>query len=276
MKVFFLSWIAFSLRVMHERPSTRWFVVLSLVMIIVLAVLSKSMISKGKLNIPIALSIVAIIISLTIPIGNNVDAVMLSTYAKAESLYKSRHCQDAKELYWSIYATDYEDCRDKMALCDYRSAEYYIDNIKYENAYKLLLPHLFDNPTDTSPEILNNMRDLVASTMDGVFQENQAKGMLADTQWIIGKWTDNDGNYIYSREREGKYVVGGNIYDCAADKAYFFSFNYGIFELIEKDTGESAAKIFFFPASEDEENDIFAYNISTGKMYFLVRDRDAK
>ena len=230
--------------------------------------------SKEKFN-PIVtriLSLVGIIATLAIYMCSNANEVISSTYAQAESLYDRSHCQDAKELYWSIYVTDYKDCRDKMAWCDYMSAKYYINNIKYENAFELLLPHLFDNPTATSPEILDDMRDLAASTVQGVIQENQSKGMLTDAEWMIGRWADKDENYIHFRTKEGYFTIGGNIYGNVADQEYYYSFQYGIYKLIVKDTGESAAEIIFFPASEDK---VYAYNISTGKMYFLIRDREA-
>lgn len=285
MKVFFSSLKEFFLLVLHERPLNKVPAILLALMMVCLVISIifyfvlqyKHRMAKEKFHpipvIGLILTVVTIIVSLVIYLCTSANDVLLSTYAKAESLYDSNHCQDAKKLYWSIYYTDYADCRDKMARCDYISAKYYINNIEYEKAFELLLPHLFNNPTGTSPEILDEMRDLATSTMQGVLQENQSKGMLTDAEWIIGKWVDKDGNYIHSRPKEGFFTVGGNIYDQVAGKEYYYSFKYGIFKLTERDTGETATEIIFFPSSEDK---VYAYNISTGKMYFLIRDRDAK
>lgn len=279
MEVFFSSWNAFFWQVMNERPSSKILIVIFIITLIcvlisILVCLIKSMMSKEELNllpyVALSISLIAINITIAIPIISNIDDVVLYTYEEAESLYKSGHCQKAKKLYWSIYAMDYADSRDKMARCDYVSAKYYIDNVKYEDAFELLLPHLFDNPKDTSPEILNDMRDLVVSTMEGVSQVNQEKGMLINPEWMVGNWKDKDGNYVLVKMNEG-YSMSGNIFNLVSDKKHYYSLKYGICKFIEIDTEELVAEIIFCPVSEDE---VYVYNISSGKMYFLVRDRE--
>ncbi|MDE6590664.1 MAG: hypothetical protein K2K53_10045, partial [Oscillospiraceae bacterium] len=154
LEVFFSSNAVFWERVLRERPSSIYCILTIMIATFILVISFQSIKSNGTLSIGTITAILgigaAIIVPLFVLIWTNSDAVMLSTYEEAESLYSSYHCQAAKELYWTIYAKDYRDCREKMVLCDIQSATYYITKNEYDKEIELLFPYLSTNQTASS------------------------------------------------------------------------------------------------------------------------------
>lgn len=273
LEVFFSSNAAFFGRVLHERPSNIY--CMCIIAIMVIALVGSFAIVKsrgGNLSIGVITAILALGAAVIVPalilMWSNSDAVMLSTYEEAESLYNENWCQAAKELYWTIYAKDYRDCREKIALCDYRSANYYITKNEYDKAFELLFPYLSTNPTGSSPETIDNMRRLVETTADGVSNTNQVNLSFVNPAWALGKWSDTSDHYIHFYMGDSEIKCGQNL--CSQDwKGSHYRLTNGILSYNVRDNNYWIDEFIFCPTSGNES---YVYSITDGKMYFLTRN----
>lgn len=197
--------------------------------------------------------------------------VIQKTYTEAETYFADDY-QKAKELYTLIDVTGFKDCREKIALCDLKSAQAYGNGDEYASAFSVLFPYLSTDSQFNDTDVLNKMHEFLASTIEDVSQINQASEMLIDNDWMLGEWSDEAGSYMrfYVDSFDRKIThAASNILVHHGDKKYEFSFSYGIYSRREENVEDFTTELIFIPLSEDAS---FAYNLLSGKMYHLSRN----
>ncbi|MDE6590762.1 MAG: hypothetical protein K2K53_10560, partial [Oscillospiraceae bacterium] len=129
-------------------------------------------------------------------------------------------------------------------------------------------PYLSTNPTASSPEAIDNMRNLIKNAADGVSNANQANLSFVNADWALGKWSDESDHYIHFYVSGSGIRCGQNL--CSPNwKGSHYRLTNGILSYNVRDNDFWIDEFIFCPISENES---YVYSITDGKMYFLTRN----
>ncbi len=272
------DWLSFFLWLLEQEPANRvyfWIIVVLMVFLVVIWIFAKR--KKAHVMNESFATIVTLAIAFIsfFPIQKLIESynnVIQKTYEEAEIYYEDGdNYEKAKELYKLISVSGYKDCKQKIMLCDFEDAKAYADKNEYVFVFYRLFPYLSTNFQSDDTDIVFEMQNFLASIINDVSRENRTNEMLVNEDWMLGEWSDADGNYIrfYVAPYDRNVIrVASNIFSHSRDKKYYYSFSDGIYSLTEENSDEVIPELVFSAETEDTS---YVYNLSSGKMYHFSR-----